>query len=208
MNHRRARLAFSEARAGRLSDRSRQRLESHLARCAKCHHDRTAEARIATELATLRTSTTAEDQVLRSVDVRQAVLGQLPASPTASRHGLPWRELGGLSVVAMVGSVVLVAALAQSLPQAVEAARTGAGLLEVGGILLASVWRAVVTVLEVPFVLLGTLVEPLERLFRWLRTMTPAIPALVTTAYMMMTGVVLFVIGRDLRQPRITGEEG
>lgn len=200
MRHVRARRFLPDYREGRLAPRIAERVAKHLARCRSCNDRSRLEAFLATELAELRLSNSEHRNFVGKIDVRETVLRELAVCPPAGRPGLPWPDLRWFALGTSVMGLLLLLAMLQALPQAFTAAQDGTGLLEVSRVLLSSLLR-------VPFILLDGLSEPLQRLFVWLRTLTPAVPALMTSAYTAMTLVVLFVIGRDLRPSRLATEE-
>lgn len=195
MNCRRARRIVAIRDQRPIEQADRQSLERHLDGCPLCAATARSDAWLLAGLSSLR------GQIPYTIDVRSRVMLTIERMDPVEPYEVPAWQLGWAALVAGLGLAGLLRLLWSYWPQWRQGLGTTAALL--GGLadLASSVGAALMSLLTLPFELLGALGGLWTEIAPALAHLEPVAVASVAVCYLIVGGTVARIVGRDLHQP-------
>lgn len=203
MNCRRARRALDERSLGRLAPGRAAELDMHLGQCDDCSSTARADRWIIDELTSLR------GQIPYEVDVRRRVMLEIDKLAPRDRLEVPAWQLGWSTVAVGLGVAVLFGMLWMSWPEWRTGAENGFALVRGLADVSATLATVLISLLSLPFKMLAGLSDLLTGVPTVASRVKPFAVIGIALCYLIMTGTIVGVVGRDLRHSRIdTGPQG
>jgi hypothetical protein len=197
MKCRSARKAIVERSLGLLASGDAEELRRHLESCESCRAEAAVENRLKAELESLRGS------IPHLIDVRPHVMREIGSLGAIEREEVPARQIGWAAAVAIACCAGLLGSLPWLWPEISPLLGDLKIMASTLGKVIAGLAAPLVSLVAVPFKLIGLVYKLAAILFSHLSRLEPAAIAVTAFCYMAMATTITFTVGRDLKKTNL-----
>ena len=148
--------------------------------------------------------TSLRGQIPYEIDVRRRVMIEIERLGPQDRHEVPAWQLGWATAVVGVGAIALLALLWGSWPEWRTGAENGFALVRGLADVSATLAGLLLSLVSLPFKMVAGLWDLLIEIPSMASRFEPFAVVGVALCYLIMTGTIVGVVGRDLRYPATT----
>lgn len=203
MDCRSAKKAIVERSLGLLAPSAEEALCRHLEGCEPCRAEQRAENRLKLDLESLRES------FPHAIDVRPRVMREIGSLDRVEREHIPARQIGWAAAAAIACCLALLGSLPWLLPQVSPLLGQIKIMAATFGKVLVELASPLISLITVPFKLLGLAYRLAAVFVSQLSRLEPAAITAAAFCYMAMAATITLIVGRDLKKttPAVPGRE-
>jgi hypothetical protein len=188
-------VAVVERGLGLLAPADELALRLHLEGCPDCAAEERIERLLRGELSALR------EEIPCALDVHARVMPRIRSLRGVEREEVPARHLGWAGALAAACFVALLGGLWLLLPELPALVRVTSGLISSLGSAALILSASLLTLIALPFKLIGIAIDTLEALGPLASWLEPVGLSAVGLSYAAMAATITLVVGRDLKRP-------
>jgi hypothetical protein len=203
MDCRGAGKAIVERSLGLLAPGAEAQLKRHLEGCESCRAEVIIEHRLKLDLESLRGS------FPHAIDVRPGVMREIVSLGPVEREDVPVRQIGWAAAAAIACCIALLGSLPSLLPEISPFLGQIKVMASTFGRVLAELVSPLLSLMTVPFKLVGLAYRLAAVFVSQLSRLEPAAITAIAFCYMAMAATITLVVGRDLKKtiPAVPGRE-